>query len=386
MRHSLNGDTSVVVEVSKTLGRLLLLVYCSALVLHRTQGVGRATSSSQGWRERKKRAIVITTWPFTEATHAAWGILAGGGVAKSAIVAGCSACERLQCDGTVGFGGSPDDQGNTSLDALLMDGDSMDVGAVANLRMTRDAIEAARLVLELTNHSILAGNEASDFATRLGLPRWDTLATNASIAEYETWKLNNCQPNFYRHGTVCPDPASHCGPFHPESTYMSCPDRSLLDNHSVQSHDTISMIALDMFGSSACGSSTNGLKHKIAGRVGDAAIPGGGCYADSQVGACAATGDGDIHVRFLPCFQAVENMRRGLSAQEASDDAMRRIVDRLGHHTSFQGAIVTYDISNDQIGSSRVGEKFNFSYTYRTEDGLHIVHVPPLDIDSVTKK
>lgn len=341
--------------------------------------------------ERSKRAfnapIVINTWPFKVATHTAWDVVANGGTATDAIVGGCSACEELQCDGTVGFGGSPDDTGQTSLDALVMDGDSMEVGAVANLRMTRDAIKAARLVLERTHHSILAGNEASYFATEMGLSEWKTLTTNESLKEFQNWKLKNCQPNFYTKGTVSPDPLLQCGPYHgnKQSSRHAAPlaehvkaGKELIEFQTI-SHDTISMIAIDRYGSSACGSSTNGLSHKIAGRVGDAAVPGGGCYADSRVGACAATGDGDVHVRFLPCYQAVENMRQGMSAQQASDDAMRRIVDKVGHDVGFQGALVIYDIRRGDIGSTRIGDSFNFSYTYQDETGLRIVHVAPLE-------
>jgi len=351
-------------------------------------GCERQCHSEIEAKRGQNQPIVINTWPFTVATKAAWEIVHSGGKATAAVVAGCSACEKLQCDGTVGFGGSPDDKGDTSLDALLMDGDSMDVGAVANLRMTKDAIQAARLVLELTSHSILAGNEASNFATELGLPYWDTLATNSSTNEYQEWKSGNCQPNFFKKGTVAPNPSLSCGPYVPlhESGLAYANMKSKESESLVRSHDTISMIAVDRQGRLACGSSTNGLKHKIAGRVGDAAIPGGGCYADSRVGACAATGDGDIHVRFLPCYQAVENMRNGKSAQEATDDAMRRIIDKLGHKSGFQGAIVAYDIVNGKIGSTRIGNNFNFSYTYQTEDGLHTVAVPPLEDQYVILK
>lgn len=351
-------------------------------------GPGRVVGERQcrsdiGARRPHYPPIVINTWPFTIATKAAWEIVQKGGKATAAVVAGCSACEQVQCDGTVGFGGSPDDKGDTSLDALLMDGDSMDVGAVANLRMTKDAIHTALLVLELTHHSILAGNEASAFATEFGLPFWDTLATNTSKAEFQEWKSSNCQPNFFKKGTVTPDPSLSCGPYVVKYSNMN----SMTSESVMRSHDTISMIAVDKKGRSACGSSTNGLKHKIAGRVGDAAIPGGGCYADSRVGACAATGDGDIHVRFLPCYQAVENMRNGKSAQEATDDAMRRIVDKLGHQSDFQGAIVAYDIANGELGSTRIGNNFNFSFTYQTEeDGLQTVLVPQLVTSKVIIK
>ena len=232
--------------------------------------------------------LVISTWPFVEAASQAYHVLDSGGSSLSAIVAGCSECQKLQCDGTVGFGGSPDESGETSLDAILMDGDSMDVGAVANLRNVRDAIEAARFVLENTEHSLLAGFEASEFAVKMGLRYYDSLSTPKSRLEYEEWKSKKCQPNFWRN--VRPDSRKHCGPYHP---YKNVSRYSiLLQGDEPKSHDTISMIALDKLGSLAAGSSTNGLRHKIPGRVGDAAVPGAGAYAD-----------GDVTMRFLPCYQ-----------------------------------------------------------------------------------
>lgn len=86
--------------------------------------------------------LVINTWKFLEANQkgiakveiplhfyqiillfAAWHMLAVlGGSSIDAVVAGCSECERLQCDTTVGFGGSPDENGETTLDAMIMDG------------------------------------------------------------------------------------------------------------------------------------------------------------------------------------------------------------------------------------------------------------------------
>lgn len=71
------------------------------------------------------------------------------------------------------------------------------------------------------------------------------------------------------------------------------------------------MIAIDEESNIHVGSSTNGLHYSIPGRVGDAAIPGAGAYADNEVGAAVTTGNGDIMMRFLPSFFAVEAMRTG---------------------------------------------------------------------------
>ncbi len=67
--------------------------------------------------------FVITTWNFLNATQKAWEVLHDEGrPALDAIESGCTVCEEMQCDGTVGYGGSPDESGETTLDAMIMDG------------------------------------------------------------------------------------------------------------------------------------------------------------------------------------------------------------------------------------------------------------------------
>lgn len=69
-----------------------------------------------------KYPIVVSTWPFVDAVRAAWRVADGGFSAVDAVVQGCSTCEELRCDGTVGPGGSPDENGETTIDALIMNG------------------------------------------------------------------------------------------------------------------------------------------------------------------------------------------------------------------------------------------------------------------------
>jgi N4-(beta-N-acetylglucosaminyl)-L-asparaginase len=85
----------------------------------------------------------------------------------------------LQC--AVGYGGSPDESGETTLDAMIMDGTNMNVGAVGALRSVKGAIEAAKLVMEHTEHTLLVGDQASQFALALGLPGPANLSTAESL-------------------------------------------------------------------------------------------------------------------------------------------------------------------------------------------------------------
>jgi len=141
-------------------------------------------------------------------------------------------------------------------------------------------------------------------------------------------------------------------------------------------HDTIAMVAIDFRGSIAAGCSTNGAIHKVPGRVGDGAVPGGGAYAESGVGGCGATGDGDIHIRFLPCFQVVESMRRGDHPKDAAEKAIERIARRV---PSYRGALVALDASG-RHGAACFG--WNFTYSYRDADSkeIQVVGVAPLEL------
>ncbi|XP_038555582.1 N(4)-(beta-N-acetylglucosaminyl)-L-asparaginase [Micropterus salmoides] len=275
--------------------------------------------------------LVINTWPFKNATAAAWSVLQSGGSVLDAVEKGCARCEMEQCDGSVGYGGSPDEFGETTLDAMIINGDTVEVGAVADLRRIKNAIGVARAVMEHTEHTLLVGESASLFAENMGFVAED-LTTNKSVNIFSQWLKGNCQPNYRKN--VFPDPSTSCGPYKPKGTFT----QNKSANHAnVHSHDTIGMIALDKDGHVAAGTSTNGLTHKVPGRVGDSPIIGAGAYADSSAGGAAATGDGDVMMRFLPSYLAVELMRAGADPSAACKTAISRI---KRHYSDFFGAII----------------------------------------------
>lgn len=341
-------------------------------------------------RKSNIKPIVINTWPFTEATQIAWSILEKHKSALDGIEAGCTRCEELQCDRTVGYGGSPDENGETTLDAMIMDGDTLRVGAVGSLRHIKTAIKAARLVMETTSHSLLVGLQASQFANEMGLDIAN-LTTDESAAMHIHWKHHRCQPNFRMRGNIIPDPTKHCGPYtYDRHSDIIANDHGMLrdmhhtraalavnaDDHALPSHDTIAMIAMDEYGKIASGCSTNGAIHKVPGRVGDSAIAGAGSYADSDVGGCGATGDGDVHLRFLPCMVVMESMRNGMSPKDAAERAVRRIAEREPER--YVGAVIALD-KNGRHGGAMYGFR-EFSYAWRSEDsgGVKVVDVAPL--------
>ncbi len=333
-----------------------------------------------------QRPVVISTW-FGPAVDAAWDYANHSFGALDIVEAGCAFCEAAECDHTVGWGGSSDTFGETTLDALIMDGGSHDVGAVADLRRVKGAISAARKVMHYTTHSILAGEGATNFSLAMGMPEED-LHSNFSVGDYNAWRGRNCQPNFWANVV---DGNTTCGPYTPIPTPAPTPiplraappgragqwlvagaggagdgrrawptpspagpPRQRPTRATRQDHDTIGMCALDVSGSIAVGVSSNGADHKVMGRVGDAPIVGAGGYASNEAGCAAATGDGDITMRFLPAYQAVENMRRGMSPTDACIDAVRRIAK---YYPVFELGLLCMD-AQGQYGAASHGWDF----------------------------
>lgn len=282
--------------------------------------------------------LVVNTWAFKDTASAAWEALQSGGSVLDAVERGCGQCEVDQCDGSVGYGGSPDERGETSLDALIMDGDTMEIGAVADLRRVKNAIGVARAVMEHSLHSLLVGESASVFAEDMGFPAED-LSSNSSVEIFTRWLKGSCQPNYRKN--VVPDPATSCGPYRPRTTRTTRTPSGTPRNTNPRSHDTVGVIAISEKGHVAAGTSTNGATHKIPGRVGDSPLVGAGSYADSSVGGAAATGDGDVMMRFLPSFLAVELMRGGSDPSVACQVSISRI---KRHYPEFFGAVICANI------------------------------------------
>ncbi|KAF7244069.1 N(4)-(beta-N-acetylglucosaminyl)-L-asparaginase, partial [Varanus komodoensis] len=360
---------------------LLLRQPCVWVLLLLLETVARGLAAASGGIPQLP--LVINTWAFRKATETAWSTLQAGGSELDAVEKGCGQCEIEQCDGSVGYGGNPDEHGETTLDAMIMDGNTMQVGAVADLRRIKNAIGVARKVIEHTRHTLLVGESASLFAESMGFQSED-LTTQNSLAVYLKWLNRSCQPNFWKN--VTPDASKSCGPYKPAAEFSKEEQKTSERKIQVHNHDTIGMIVIGKTGHIVAGTSTNGADHKIQGfvllqykyqlhmnkmcypcfnsvvsvkrgymensklpsltsslylinirRVGDSPIAGAGAYADSTAGAAAATGDGDVMMRFLPSYQAVEYMRTGMDPAMACQNVISRIKK---YDPYFFGAVI----------------------------------------------
>ncbi|CAH8563443.1 unnamed protein product [Dicrocoelium dendriticum] len=328
----------------------------------------------KGTHSIKTRPVtVICTWPFTNATDTAWDVLEGRsfiggneymGSAMAAVVAGCTSAEEDRNIHSVGYGGSPDEEGSTTLDAMVMDGETMEVGAVASMPDIREAAQVAFEVLASTKHTLLVGKYATEFAKSRGF-KVQSLDTPESREVWKQWRSNRCQPNYRKEGQWIPDPTKGCGPYRPnyEVDQPRVPE-GFRPTYTVDrnQHDTIGLIAIDHYGSMAVGLSTSGAIHKIPGRVGDTPIPGAGGYVDNRVGGAVGTGDGDVMMRFLLSFQTVQRMKEGLSPKKACEESLLT-VKQPG---TWSGALVALTASGD-YGAACVGFGV-FHVSVRTAD------------------
>lgn len=201
------------------------------------------------------------------------------GSALDAVERGVNLVELDPTNPSVGVGGLPDEEGEVTQDAMIFWGPPHTVGAVGCIKRIKRPISVARKVMERTSHTLLVGDDATRFARKVGFVE-EPLGTDASRRAWEAWQAD---PQRLRSWT----------------------------------HDTIGMVARDAQGNLCAGTSTSGKAFKIKGRVGDVPIPGAGAYVDNDVGGVAATGDGDVMMRFALAFAAVEAMRAGAGPDEA---------------------------------------------------------------------
>jgi isoaspartyl peptidase/L-asparaginase-like protein (Ntn-hydrolase superfamily) len=275
--------------------------------------------------------VVIATWPFGRtAVTTAVDLLQAGMPALDAALAGAQAVEDDPKVHSVGYGGLGDAAGNVTLDACVMDGQTLACGGVAGLENIRHAAAVARRVMEKTPHLLLVGAGARLFAVKEGFPL-ETLLTPESVAEWEKTK-----PKPVRKPEDKPQPVGH---------------------------DTVTVLALDKKGSLGGVCTTSGLAHKLPGRVGDSPSIGHGLFVDNQAGGAGATGVGEEIIRAGGSLLVVEAMRSGKTPQEACEAAVRRVnalAVRRGVHPS-RLAFLALDPKGRVGAAATMATKFEYA-------------------------
>ena len=278
---------------------------------------------------REGGAVFISTWPFGKpANERAAEVFLRGGSLLDAVEKGINVPEDDPAVNSVGYGGLPNAEGVVELDAAIMDGARHRSGAVCSLHSIRNPISVARQVLERTIHTTLAGEGAFRFAVQCGY-KPEQLLTADSLRKWQEWKA---------------DPKK-------KSYWLNPP----------ASHDTIGMVAADGQGRVVSGCSTSGMAWKIPGRVGDSPLIGCGVYADDNVGAASATGNGDVMTNYCTSISIVHSMARGAAPQDACIDLMRHIAKTDPKNKEEFIGVIAID-NQGRIGAAAMNRLNHFQY------------------------
>lgn len=265
-----------------------------------------------------------------------------------AIEAGANVCELDPTDNSVGYGGLPNERGVVQLDASIMYGPTYKCGSVAALENIKTPCSVARLVMERTDHVMLVGAGALEFAKAHGF-REENLLTESSRLAWLEWKENMSDQDDW------------------------LPPANDIYKHKERKKGTVNVLGMGYNGDVAGITTTSGLFGKIPGRVGDSPIIGAGLFVDNEVGAAGATGRGEELIRTCGSFLLVEKMRAGMSPQKACETVIERIVEVNGgiNKINFNVKLVAMNI-NGEAGVASLGFEGESlpSATIMTSNGL----------------
>ena len=277
-----------------------------------------------GWSD-KDDSLLEARLACEEAAAAGRGVLTRGGSALDAVEAAVNILEDCPVL-DAGRGSYPNAEGFIEMDALIMDGRDLSLGAIAAIQRVRHPISLARRVMLDSGHHLLVGPGAELFADSIGFPRCDV----------------------------------------DELLVGASPTTDALPEASAALGDTVGAVALDSHGNLAAATSTGGTRHKRPGRVGDSPLVGCGAYADNWTAGVSATGYGEALMRVVISKRVCDLVGTGLSAAAACAAAIRLLEERTGG----EGGLIAVD------ARGQVGFAFNtraMPHAYAVDDSPVVV-------------
>ena len=272
---------------------------------------------------------LIATWQMAlKGAAVSQEILKSHGSAADAAIEGVSVIEDEPSFHSVGYGGRPDREGHVTLDGGFMDGDTLHFGAVASVEGFRSPIRIAASLAHREANNFLCAEGAERYALEHGFEQRDNLTEEAL--------------EMYR---------------------KEVDQRKKLSAY--DGHDTVCFLTKDEKGSVCAAVSTSGLFMKDPGRIGDSPLCGSGYYADSEIGAAAATGLGEEIIKGSLSFAAVAYMEAGMDAQSAAEKALRSLEAKLIAKNGKAEAMSLIVLGKD--GSYGVSTNVDFPFVYASD-------------------
>jgi len=341
-----------------------------------------AATSPELLIQRTVRPVVVSDhsgWEFKNggpenAVQRAFRLITEGKDVLDSLIAGVNIPELDPLETGIGYGALPNASGVVELDASCMHGPKKRAGAVASLQGVRTPSLVARAVMDNTDHHLLVGGGAQQFAREMGFKIEEDLNTENSRRLWREWKRRV-------------DPSHWLDPNRKTAAALAA-GRSMVRDGLIREGSFWGTINCNGIGPNGdiCGvTTTSGLAWKIPGRTGDSPILGAGLYVDNEIGAAGSTGRGEANLYNLSSFLIVEAMRRGLSPKDAGMEALKRIrantiEARLLNSKGNPNFNIRYFVLNKRgeyagVAMYRAGET---KYAVCTENGAQASELEPL--------
>ena len=306
------------------------------------------------------------------ASQVGWQILQNGGSALDAVEAVVRALED-DPKYNAGTGSCLNEDGYIEMDASIMEGHTLQVGAVACIERIKNPVTLARRVME-SPHALLIGAGAREFALAHGI----TLCLPSDLLterQHNNWlrireKQQVDEPIFHRRevGSISAHPAPPDEHDEPEihrrevdsiSARVESQETGIGPQNTEEKHGTVGAVALDAQGHLAAATSTGGFTNKHTGRIGDTPLIGCGFYADDNA-AISCTGYGEDFIRLMIAKRAADFVTKGMNAREAAEAT----IALLGAKATGTGGIIIVDRLGN-VGFAWNSE--NMAYAYMQE-------------------
>ncbi|MBI2677311.1 MAG: N(4)-(beta-N-acetylglucosaminyl)-L-asparaginase [Candidatus Koribacter versatilis] len=312
-----------------------------SLALPGQEGSAAAKPAAKSPQATGKRPVIICKTTGNQAMEGAYQMLQRGGDTLDAALFVCKAQEDDPNDDSVGLGGLPNEEGVVELDSCCMHGPTRRAGSVGGVRNIKNVCLVAKAVMERTGHVMLVAEGAERFAVAEGFHR-ENLLTDHSRRIWLLWKETNSDQDWWGPGLASPEwkyPPSapkvaaelweqKLDRMREVATRIGIPEAEQMDAiHKAlrPPTGTIHVSVVNDKGEMSGATTTSGLAWKLPGRLGDSPIIGAGCYTDQDVGSAGATGSGEENIKVAGAHSIVENMRKGMSPQEAGLEVLGRI-------------------------------------------------------------